>query len=47
MNGMAVNVRAGTLDDTSALSPVAHAWTKNKQPWVSLPEGVTQFEEQP
>jgi hypothetical protein len=47
MNGMAVNVRAGTLDDTSALAPVAHAWTKSKQPWFAVPEGVTEFEEQP
>jgi hypothetical protein len=47
MNGMAVNVRAGTLDDTSPLSPVAHAWTKSKQSWFVIPEGVTEFETQP
>ena len=47
MNGMAVNVRAGTLDDTSRLSPVAHGWTKSKQTWFELPDGVTKFEEQP
>ncbi len=47
MNGLAVNVRAGTLDDTSALEPVAHAWTRSKQTWFVLPNGVTQFDKQP
>ena len=42
-----VNVKAGTLDDTSWLEPVLHAWTGNKQPWVVIPEGVRCFDEQP
>jgi len=29
-----VNVRAGTLDDTSWLVPVAHMFMKSAQPWV-------------
>ena len=29
-----VNVRAGTLDDTSWLVPVAHMYMKSAQPWV-------------
>jgi hypothetical protein len=29
-----VNVRAGTLDDTSWLVPVAHMFLKSAQPWV-------------
>ena len=43
----AVNVKPGTLDDTSWLRPMAHAWTSSKQPWVPIPEGVPCFEKQP
>jgi hypothetical protein len=31
-------VRAGTLDDTSWLCPATHFWTRNKQPWIVLPD---------
>jgi hypothetical protein len=42
------NVRAGTLDDTSWLCPTAHFWTRNKQPWITLPDEQNQiFETQP
>lgn len=37
----ALSIKAGTLDDTSDLKPAAHYWTKRKQPWVVIPEGVT------
>ncbi len=37
-------VRVGTLDRPSALSPDVHIYTRSKQPWVSLPEGVPAFE---
>ena len=37
--GVAV-VRAGTLDDSHLVDVVAHIWTKRKQPWLVLPEGV-------
>lgn len=47
MSGMAVNVRAGTLDDTSALKPAAHVWTRSKQTWFEIPPGVPHFDEQP
>jgi hypothetical protein len=40
-NGM--SLKAGTLDDTSWLKPDAHYWTKRKQSWVVVPEGVAQF----
>ena len=40
-------LRAGTLDDTRWLKPVAHLWTRSAQPWFSIPEGVTRFETQP
>lgn len=39
VNGV-LSVKAGTLDDTSWLSPSAHYWTKRKQPWVLIPPGV-------
>lgn len=42
-----VNVKPGTLDDTSGLEPRAHVWTSSKQPWVSIPDGVRQYERQP
>lgn len=45
--GAVLNVKAGTLDDTSGLAPSAHVWTKRRQPWVVIPEGVPCFEEQP
>ena len=38
-----MSIKAGTLDDTSNLSPNAHYWTKRKQPWVQIPEGVRCF----
>lgn len=39
-------LKAGTLDDTSALAPRFHIWTSRKQPWVQLPDDIPQFEEQ-
>jgi hypothetical protein len=39
-----VFVRAGTLDDTSWVVPGAHIFTRSRQPWVVLPEGVPAFE---
>ena len=37
-------VRGGTLDDTSWLKPTTHLYTRNKQPWVILPDDVTTYE---
>jgi hypothetical protein len=37
-------VRVGTLDDPAALRPDVHIYTRSKQPWVALPEGVPAFE---
>ncbi len=42
-----LNIKPGTLDGTSWLSPALHVWTKRKQPWVPIPEGVRSFEGQP
>ncbi|MFJ4346225.1 GFA family protein [Pseudomonas sp. NPDC089401] len=44
--GMRV-VRAGVLDGAQAWVPVAHIWTRRRQPWVVLPQGVAQWEETP
>jgi hypothetical protein len=37
-------VRAGTLDDPSAVAPDAHIFTRTKLPWVRLPDSVPAFE---
>ena len=36
-------IKAGTLDDTSWLQPVAHIWCASAQPWVQISEKVAQF----
>jgi hypothetical protein len=38
-----MSIKAGTLDDTSGFSPDAHYWTKRKQAWFQVPEGVRCF----
>ncbi len=42
-----VSVKPGTLDDTRWLKPEMHLWTRSKQTWVIIPEGVEAFETQP
>ena len=37
--------RAGTLDRSDELDVVAHIWTKRKQPWLMLPDGVPTWPE--
>ena len=37
-------VRAGTLDDPSAVEPDVHIFTRSKLPWLSLPESAPAFE---
>jgi hypothetical protein len=37
-------VRVGTLDDPTEIAPDVHIYTRSKQPWVALPEGVPAFE---
>jgi hypothetical protein len=37
-------VRAGTLDDPTAVSPDVHIFTRSKLPWVVLPESVPAVE---
>lgn len=31
-----ITLKAGSLDDTSALQPSAHIWVSRRQPWVPL-----------
>ncbi len=38
---------AGTLDDTSWVAPVAHIWTKYRQPGSYIAPGTLSFEGQP
>jgi hypothetical protein len=42
-----ITVYAGTLDDSSSLQPVAHIWTQDVQPWITLPKESLQFPENP
>lgn len=44
--GIAI-VRAGTLDDSAAVSAAVHIFTSTKQPWIALPEGVPAHDESP
>jgi hypothetical protein len=36
-------VRAGTLDDPSAVEPDVHIFTRSKVPWLTLPESTPVF----
>lgn len=40
-------LRAGTLDDSPSLQPVAHIWLKHKQPWLVLAESPAHWQESP
>ncbi|MGE5722404.1 MAG: GFA family protein [Sphingomonadales bacterium] len=42
-----VSLKAGTLDDTTVLRPVAHIWVSRKQPWVELDPSVPAHATQP
>lgn len=42
-----ISVKPGTLDDTRWLSPKIHIWTRSKQRWVEIPEGVETYETHP
>jgi len=45
--GPTVNLRAGTLDDTSQVRPAAQIWTSSAQPWALVSGDILSFEEQP
>ncbi len=42
-----LNIKAGSLDDTSWLVPAGHIWTGSKQSWVKIPPDVLSYEKQP
>jgi hypothetical protein len=42
-----VNIKPGTLDDTSWLKPVGNLWTGSAQPWVSLGDQMLNYKGQP
>lgn len=42
-----MTIKHGTLDDKYAFKPTAHIWMRSKQPWVSVPDGMPQFEKGP
>ena len=41
--GAVAFIKAGTLDDATWLAPSTHIWVAEKLPWVSIPEGTTQY----
>jgi hypothetical protein len=41
-----LNLRAGTLDDTAWVRPVAQMWVSSAQPWAIVP-GILTYDEQP
>lgn len=43
--GMAV-IKAGTLDDTSGLTPMMHVWCSSKMDWIELPSDIPTMEKQ-
>jgi hypothetical protein len=47
-SSLTINLRAGTLDDTSRIRPVAQIWTSSAQPWAIVQEdGILSYSEQP
>jgi hypothetical protein len=42
--GDTVMLRAGTLDDPTAVKPDVHIFTRSKLPWLTLPADVPSFE---
>ena len=45
--GRSTIVRAGTLDDTSQIRPVAQFWTASAQPWALVKNKILSYIEQP
>jgi hypothetical protein len=42
-----LNLRAGTLDDTSKIRPVAQFWTDSAQPWALVTDNILSYATQP
>lgn len=41
---LGIGIRAGTLDDPSAVTPDGAIFVAEKMPWVTLPEGIPHFD---
>jgi hypothetical protein len=39
-----IDVTLASLDDACALAPTMHLWVSDKLPWVSISDGLPQFE---
>ena len=46
-NPKIVNIKPGTLDDTSWLKPVGNLWTRSAQKWITFSEQMLNYEAQP
>ncbi|HEY9058410.1 MAG TPA: GFA family protein [Aurantimonas sp.] len=42
-----LNIKAGTLDDTSWLAPAGHIWVRSKQPFVAIGPDELAYDRQP
>lgn len=42
-----INIKAGTLDDTSWLAPAGHIWTRSRQSFVTIAEHELAYDGQP
>ncbi|MFZ0010104.1 MAG: GFA family protein [Steroidobacteraceae bacterium] len=42
-----IDVTLATLDDPGALAPTMHVWVSDRLPWVSISDGLPQFEREP
>jgi len=42
-----IKLKPSNLDDTSIIRPTIHVWTREKQDWVTIPDGVSVFATQP
>ncbi|MHC6227405.1 GFA family protein [Pseudomonas sp. X10] len=40
-------LRAGTLMQAADLVPAAHIWTRSKQAWMPLPDGIPSWPQSP
>lgn len=46
-NPKIINVKPGTLDDTSWVMPMGHLWLGSAQPWFTPPEDALRYSGQP
>ena len=42
-----LTLKGGTLDNGRDLEPIAHLWTRQMHKWVTLPNDIERYEEQP